>query len=81
MLKMLANQNGYRQQALCVSDVSLEGFSRECQRGDSLESFSGVCLWMDFLGNISGMTSGEFLWGVSLEGFYRVLLCVTGRIF
>ena len=44
MLKMLANQNGYRQQALCVSDESLEDFSREHQRGDSLESVSGVCL-------------------------------------
>jgi hypothetical protein len=70
MLKMLANQNGYRQQALCVSDGSLEGFSREYQRGDSLESFSGVCLWKDFLGNIRGVT----LWRVSLG-------CVSGEIF
>ena len=61
--------------------MSLERFSREYQRGDSRESFSGVCLCRDFLGNIRGMTSGEFLWGVSLEGFYRVLLCVTGGIF
>ena len=43
----------------------------EYQRADSLESFSGVCLWRDFLGNIRGMTSGEFLWGVSLERFSR----------
>jgi hypothetical protein len=70
MLKMLANQNGYRQQALCVSDGSLEDFSREHQRGDSLESFSGVCLWKDFLGTIRGLT----LWRVSLG-------CVSGEIF
>jgi hypothetical protein len=70
MLKMLANQNGYRQQALCVSDGSLEGISREYQRGDSLESFSGVCLWKDFLRNIRGLT----LWRVSLG-------CVSGEIF
>ena len=70
MLKMLANQNGYRQQALCVSDRSLEGFSREYQRGDSLESFSGVCLWRDFLGNIRAVTLGR----VSLG-------CVSGGIF
>ena len=70
MLKMLANQNGYRQQALCVRDVSLEGFSREYQRGDSLESFSGVCLWRDFLGNIRGVTLGRVSQG-----------CVSGGIF
>jgi hypothetical protein len=70
MLKMLANQNGYRQQALCVSDGSLEGFSREYHRGDSLESFSGVCLWQELLRNIRGVT----LWRVSLE-------CVSGGIF
>ena len=70
MLKMLANQNGYRQQALCVSDASLKGFSREYHRGDSLESFSGVCLWKDFLWNIRGVT----LWRVSLG-------CVSGEIF
>ena len=61
--------------------MSLERFSREYQRGDSRESFSGVSLSRDFLGNIRGMTSGESLWGVSLDGFYRVLLCVTGGIF
>ena len=33
----------------------------------SLKRFSRVCLWKNFLGNIRGMTSGEFLWGVSLE--------------
>ena len=68
--------------------MSLEGFAREYQRGDSLESFSGVCLWRDFLGNIRGMTS-EYQRGDSLESFSGVCLwrdalrchtaCVTGR--
>ena len=78
MLKMLANQNGYRQQALCVSDGSLEDFSREHQRGDSLESFSGVCLWRDFiecccvsLEGFSENIRGMPLWKVSLG-------CVSG---
>ena len=77
----------------CVSGEFLWDVSLKCFSGvslgrvspgsvcDSRESFSGVCLCRDFLGNIRGMTSGEFLRGVSLEGFYKVLLCVTGGIF
>ena len=61
--------------------MSLERFFKEYPRGDSRESFSGVCLWRDFLENIRGVTSDEFLWSVSLEGFSRVLWCVTGGIF
>ena len=64
MLKMLANQNGYRQQALCVSDASLEGFSREYQRGDSLESFSGVFLWRDVLRYHTACVTGRCISGI-----------------
>jgi hypothetical protein len=45
--------------------VSLEGFSREHQRGDSLESFSGVCLWRDALRYHTACVTGRCLSEIS----------------
>jgi hypothetical protein len=44
--------------------VSLEGFSREYQRGDSLESFSGVFLWRDVLRYHTACVTGRCISGI-----------------
>ena len=44
--------------------MSLEGFSREYQRGDSLESFSGVCLWRDALRHHTACVTGRCISGI-----------------